>query len=780
MRETAVVCGLLVALGLTGVAAGAGTDETEFTGVLRTIEAAITAKDAEAALQALDPEQPALVQRTRASVKGWLALKDARVTYRLATLTGGGEEAEAVVFRRLTYEDHERPYVAARWETVGFRRTPQGWRIASEDERSYTRCRQTDLQVELMPEQGTIRGKARLSVDIVAGGEDSLLLDLNRGLAATSVEDGEGRPVHFDRGAQSIVISEPRLLRAGETRALAVTFEGKLFNESKEQGYSQVSVAPGGSFASWVTNWYPRLHGTGSKSRGRITYLAPAGITVASSGRLAGVEPVGGRERHVFEVDRPLDFSFAAAKYFHREATIDGTRLGVYLLRGGDVKADLYIREGARTLRYERTLYGDYPFDGYALVEIPSEETGDLGGSSEQGMNLFPVGVLPDAAFPLLLVAHEMGHSWWGNLVGSHDGPIVGEGLAQTTAVLCLREFQGEAAARRFLRVGVPEYRQSAAVYFARFAAPTGKDYPLGLPAAGMDAMAAAHDLADTKGMLVYDMLRQRIGPDAFLRGLRAIIADFAGRTVGVSDLRTAWEKASGQDLQRFFEQWFHRTGAPDLVLTASTAAADGGFVTSGAIAQTGEPYDVEAEVVLASPGTRRVTIVPVSGASTSFSVPTDFRPAWVVLDPEYKILRWTSAFRNYRLLADGLGLSSTGRMPEAVRKLEEYVAKVPESLEGRFRLGVAYEGSGRLDEAERCFREVIDRYHGLDVYEPAVSLSLLDLGHVLDLRGRRDEAKATYRQCLSMPDESGSHREAQAGLDAPYQPPAKAAGRVR
>ena len=102
---------------------------------------------------------------------------------------------------------------------------------------------------------------------------------------------------------------------------------------------------------------------------------------------------------------------------------------------GGEAKAALYMKEAARTLRCERGLYGPYPFDGYAVVEIPSTETGSLGGSSEQGMNLFPVGVLPDDEFPLLLLGHEIGHSGWGNLVGSDDGPILDEGLAQMKAI---------------------------------------------------------------------------------------------------------------------------------------------------------------------------------------------------------------------------------------------------------------------------------------------------------------------------------------------------------
>jgi tetratricopeptide (TPR) repeat protein len=773
-------CFLLAAVVLMAAPEGAfaGSGAPDRDGIERTlaaIEAGVASRDPRAVLAAYDPAASELFERTRSGLEAWLALEDATLKLRIGTVEGDAQRAEVVLLRRFTYREHDRDQVAQQWETVVLRRDSSGWKIASEEERDYTRCTGTDLQVELLPDR--MKGSAALHVDVTAAGEDSLLLLLNRGLEVRSVAGAKGAPLPFQREADTVVVPSTRPLHSGDRFAITVQFEGSLFNESKEQGFSQVSLAPEGSFASWVTGWYPHLQGAGSKSKGRITYDVPVGITVASSGRPAERRADGERERQVFLVDRPLDFSFAAAKYFHRETSVDGTRLGVYLLSGGEPKADLYIREATRLLRFERSLYGDYPFDGYAVVEIPSEKTGTLGGSSEQGMNLFPTGVLPDDSFPLLLLGHEMGHSWWGNLVRSQDGPILDEGLAQITAVLSLREFQGEAAMRRFLKSGVPGYRQSASQYFVRFAGPQGKDFPIGVAPAGADAESALHDIADTKGMFVYAMLRDLIGQEAFVSGLRATARRFAGKSVRVDDLRAAWEKAARRDLGPFFNQWFRRTGAPDLTLTSTVAPDDSGFLAKGTVTQSGEPYELWVEIALATPGWREVKSIAVTGASTDFSFKTERKPEWVVLDPEYKVLRWTPAFRNYALLGDGLGLWSTGKREEAIAKIEEYVSKVPESLEGRYRLGVCYEESGKLDEAERCFRWVLDRYAAFAVYEPAVSLSQLHLGHVLDLRSRRDEAKEAYEKTLALPDESDSHKEATALLASPFQPPAPHAG---
>jgi hypothetical protein len=768
-RNPSTVLLALVLVVTGGRAFAAEADRASVEQVFKGLETAVSSRNLDGLLAAYDGADPVLVNRQRGEAQGWFALEGAQVHFRLGSLTPRSDGLEAVVLRDVRYREHGRGQADVRWETVKLRKGPSGWKIASEEERSFARGLNTELSVELHPEAGTLRGSSKLEVEVTAPGEDVLLLQLNRGLDVRSIRDDKGAKVRFSREADAISLPQPRLLASGERRTLIVDFAGKLFNESREQGYSQVSIAPAGSFASWVTEWYPRLQGTGSKSRGRLTFDVPDGVTVASSGRLTSSTTKGGRSTQVFTVDRPLDFSFAAAPYFHKEETVGGVRLGIYLLRGGDAKAALYLREGSKVLEYEQSLYGPYPFDGYAVVEIPSDETGGLGGSSEQGMNLFPVGILPEDGFPLLLVAHELGHSWWGNLVGAGNSPMIDEGLAQMSAVMTLDKLQGEKAMRSFLKNGVPGYTQSAAQYFQRFAGPGGKDSPLGDAAQGSDAAAAMHDIADTKGMFVYQMLREQIGHTAFVGGLRSVVQRFAGKSASVPDLRAAWEAASGKDLGTFFRQWMGRTGAPDLTLESKVNVEGRGFVVSGSITQRGDPYDVVAEVALAYPGGHDTRTVAVSGPLTAFSFQTDRKPEWVVLDPDYKILRWLPEFRNAALLADGIALASLGKDEEAIARLTDDVGKAPDSLEARYQLGVAYQQSGKLADAQRAFRLVLDRYGSLGVYEPAVTRSGLHLGQVLDLSGRRVDAVAAYRRVLDLPDQPPAQAEARAALETPY-----------
>ena len=91
---------------------------------------------------------------------------------------------------------------------------------------------------------------------------------------------------------------------------------------------------------------------------------------------------------------------------------------------------------------------------------------------------------------------------------------------------------------------------------------------------------------------MLFVMLRDTIGSDAFDQGLRAFWSEHRGSIASWDDLRAAFERASQRDLAGFFAQWLDRAGAPDLRLESATGGQ--GRRRSGAwssrSARTGRP----------------------------------------------------------------------------------------------------------------------------------------------------------------------------------------------
>ena len=72
------------------------------------------------------------------------------------------------------------------------------------------------------------------------------------------------------------------------------------------------------------------------------------------------------------------------------------------------------------------------------------------------------------------------------------------------------------------------------------------------------------------KSAMLFLMLRDAIGEDAFERGIRAFWDQNRFRTASWSDLQVAFEKAAGRSLAPFFEQWLNRPGGPAVKLVSA------------------------------------------------------------------------------------------------------------------------------------------------------------------------------------------------------------------
>jgi aminopeptidase N len=430
-------------------------------------------------------------------------------------------------------------------------------------------------------------------------------------------------------------------LHCAEVRARGSEIDVEFECDSKASS-GQLDVTQEAALASWTQAWYPHPFGDQADlsrrmaASGLTRFHLPPGWQSVSNGE---PEPTTEPDVEIWRVSKSVARSFACAPYTSVTLDVDGRPIGVHRLRSAKEPADVELRAIAEILRTLEGRYGPYPYPGYRVAEVPLG-VGNFVGSSEQGFIMVrPVAFdAPDGN--LALFAHELAHGWWGNQVTTFgDGArMLDEALAQYSAVVAIEAIEGEAGATELLRFSRPGYipEQCARGYFQTWR--DGQDSPLS------SESEQSHQLADSKGMWVYHMLRERVGSDRFFATLRGILQEFREKPLTLPELRSRFESAAPDaNLSRFFSQWLDRTGTPILECTWQ-AEGDDARVRIRQV-QPGDLYSLVLDVAVDSSSGRRVHTVEIDQRETSLELSSEALPTGVELDPNHKLLMWTEDY---------------------------------------------------------------------------------------------------------------------------------------
>lgn len=149
------------------------------------------------------------------------------------------------------------------------------------------------------------------------------------------------------------------------------------------------------------------------------------------------------------------------------------------------------------------------------------------------------------------LIAHELAHQWWGNMVTNRAFTEfwLNEGFATFMA-----------AAYREQRFGREAYLSDIASMKSRYeqVRARGNDRPLVFPDWNRPTADDRTLVYQKGGYLLYE-LRELVGDAAFWAGIRRYTTIHFGKSVTTADFRAAMEQASGADLGSFFDRWVYR-----------------------------------------------------------------------------------------------------------------------------------------------------------------------------------------------------------------------------
>jgi aminopeptidase N len=144
------------------------------------------------------------------------------------------------------------------------------------------------------------------------------------------------------------------------------------------------------------------------------------------------------------------------------------------------------------------------------------------------------------------------------------------------------------------------------------------------------------------KGPFVLLMLEELIGTDAMMHSLRRFRDKHVpGEAADWPDFQRAVQQVTGRDYGWFFDQWLHRSGAPQIRLTeVKCVSADGHCVVTAQVTQAGTPYRLRLPVVLTTAGGEIVRqIMEIRSPTTTLQIMGKSEPVRLELDPDGAVM---------------------------------------------------------------------------------------------------------------------------------------------
>jgi aminopeptidase N len=459
--------------------------------------------------------------------------------------------------------------------------------------------------------------------------------------AVRIVHDKDEVPAHFSHDGRKLVVDLEPAWPTGHDATLRIDYRVREPRDGLHF-FAPTAAEPDVPLSVWsqgeaVTNrfWFPCLDHPNQRQSTELVVTVAEGFEVLSNGKLV--------ERRDNPADKTVTFhwlqdkphpSYLVTLVVGRFEVVrdEWDRLPVLYYVPKDRKDEVATTFGRtrEMLDYFRQRFGDYPWDKYAQVVVEQFTAGGMENTSATTMNDF---ILHDRRSLLdgsadAIVAHELAHQWWGDLVTCRDWAHLwlNEGFASYAEALWAEHADG------------PDDYAYAMYQKSRSAIAGGKDRPIvdrrySGPFAMFDARAYP------KGAFVLHMLRQRLGDDAFWKCLQRHGREHRLQSVETSDFRRTVEAETGRDLERFFYDWTERPGNPTLDIT--TDYLPDTRLARVVVKQTqgGEAFHFPLRLVFRC-GTKEVVQEPeVTDKEQTVYVALPGRPTLLEVDPRQAVL---------------------------------------------------------------------------------------------------------------------------------------------
>ncbi len=466
-----------------------------------------------------------------------------------------------------------------------------------------------------------------------------------------------GRPVPFSYDGETLSISFDPPLAPGRDATIVTTYSctspaDGLFWLTSDNGMdgrpAQIHTQ-----GQPETNrfWFPGHDFPNERLATELIVTVPDGYTVSSNGELRDEVVRNGRRTFHWALDKPHAM-YLVTMIVGKFDVVDVARpndrvsMPVYVPPGQASHVRRTYENTPKMIEvYERLLDEPYPWPRYAQLVVWNFGAGGMENTSATTMYdtaVFDEIAMEDADLDGL-IAHELAHQWFGDYLtcNSWEHIWLNEGFATYLESLWLEERDGYD--RGYLYDTWINMRGAARRDRVPSRDPLGRAGMVSNMYAHPDDVFRKPSNPYPKGASTLQMLRAKLGDEAFFAGLRSYVDEYKLGTVRTHHFQEELEKASGLDLQRFFDQWTVRPGTPQV-----TAKADWDERTKSLKIVVEQTQPISPEIpafafdlpVMIHDGKEwSEVIIPVDGKRHETSVALAADPKMVCIDPELHVL---------------------------------------------------------------------------------------------------------------------------------------------
>ena len=419
------------------------------------------------------------------------------------------------------------------------------------------------LDVEANNQSDHIAGKTTILLEAIASPLTTILLELYSGLRVERVLV-DGSEISFDHSGDELTMSLTEPIDSGQLASVTVYYAGNtgegMITETDRNWDVPVTYTLSEPF--YAKDWFPCKENLGDKADSVHVFITTDyGLMGVSQGLHTGTTYFpNGKVRYEWKSNYPTAFyliSIAIADYQEYSFSVTpGSSADpilvqnfVYDLPGCLEEYRDKINVTIPIMEVFTDLFGPYPFreEKYGHYLWP------WGGGMEH-QTLSGMG-----NFEFYLIAHELGHSWFGDYVtcATWQDIWINEGFA-TYAGHLATEYLG------------PEFAPGERAYWFNRALnePEGRVF---VPAqeATSDPRIFSGNLSYGKGMALVHMIRFELQNDnLFFQILREFVSRYANDVATGMQFKALLEELSGMDFTDFFDQWYFGPGYPIYDLT--------------------------------------------------------------------------------------------------------------------------------------------------------------------------------------------------------------------